>query len=1452
MIEKTLTIPESILKAENMSYDNSNSGLNATDTQAAIDEINSKSNIKVFAESPMTNTRDGVVKFNEIGGVTEQFTTTGKQLVESIHIYDSTEMYNTVLCIQANLQPSTKYTLSFVGTAGNDYYSNENLSYQHIVIGNGITSMTFVTPDVLDKDNTSMWCENGWIILKNNVTTNTTHVFDEIMLNEGDVALPYEPYTGGIASPNPNYPQEIKKTVVTGVKTHGKNVCPISGHSGSTITWLNITLKAKNYMDVGITFESGSGLFSLAVVGIKNGVKTLLRNDSCGETVFIRNLSTQGYDEVNIQSYSNSIDNVLRDTFVYLHDETITEVPTYEPYQESVIEFSKPITLYGDPDAAVQDIFNTKQVERKYTEDVFDGSDDEGWGLDSACGRMYTWAYQGIAYASSTSKIANAKCSHYITRTANDTYAKIMGFAIDPTGSMTVYDSEFTTASEWKAHLSANPMKVVYELSEPIIEPLPEVDQVALTQLKTFEGVTYVEFISEIQPTFKAESSTTQEGSYVLDLLARTTSVEKQVEALDDTLLYAQEDILDIEEAFHIPETTDTVLDGSYPGLLKVNEIGGKMEQFSTSGAQLLDYDVWSTFSVTRGTGTYENNGITLTATTDDCYTGYTDADFENCIIPLTEGQSITISWEENTNAEGLVMMFANGTAPAAAMTNNASAKSLSYTATSGVTFITFRFGVKTNGTTISYKNIMINYGTEPLPYEPYTGGQASPNPNYPQEIKKTVVTGVKTHGKNFLKNTAVSTDSRFTVNDDGTVTINGTFSEDTALQFKSTLTPDVNGKFFNVIPLSGSYTGNVDHIAYDTAFAGGTNVPIGTAMKLHDPIDYSLFRIIIFSGAVCNNLVVGFMVATEEHVNTYEPYTESSYTFSEPIDLYGTNDVQDVITVGDVDRKYEKIVVDSEQTIVNSALYEKSFMVAYNIKLFDIGTYIGRTLNAMSTAFRLSNSMNYEPNTFRYATAGHADWSGYSRVMLYFPLEYNTTELVREYLAENPVEIIVEIPNITTKPLPIADQIGLNSLLTYNDVTYVEFDCDGPQPTFKGEYPTSKENSYVIQSLSDSLTVNGHSVESNVPANAKFTDTVYDDTALQAKVTSVENQIDGFLSLDSTVVVNTGKFKRSIDNRIETTVIPAGANLVASTYYDGKIYSTDGTRLYVSDLTTSTQYNITVQGQTVQITGIAVCCDTSDRICIHVVDSQGRASCVVYDNTIINGTQIDFATRMSDVAGIYQDNDKIYLLDNGYRLYTTDSSGMGYNNIGMVSGNPDQQTISWIKVFGDTLVVGKTDEMGSKACELYDLSTGNQIEIMISEAEAITLADVCYYEGGLIGVCTENGYFYRVECGKFYNPLAPINSEATPTFWREFSMDVDTSYGVTMYVEGDYLVIYDSQACYLFNSDGNNYYANVNTLVNVFSRDEGIYFVCQNDATVALYETKEISLAEAIMKIKA
>lgn len=59
------------------------------------------------------------------------------------------------------------------------------------------------------------------------------------MLNDGDIALPYEPYTGGKPSPSPDYPQEIKSVVNPIVKVTNED-----GLKVQSVTFNNITLNA--------------------------------------------------------------------------------------------------------------------------------------------------------------------------------------------------------------------------------------------------------------------------------------------------------------------------------------------------------------------------------------------------------------------------------------------------------------------------------------------------------------------------------------------------------------------------------------------------------------------------------------------------------------------------------------------------------------------------------------------------------------------------------------------------------------------------------------------------------------------------------------------------------------------------------------------------------------------------------------------------------------------------------------------------------------------------------------------------------------------------------------------------------------------------------------------------------------------------------------------------------
>lgn len=142
-------------------------------------------------------------------------------------------------------------------------------------------------------------------------------------------------------------------------------------------------------------------------------------------------------------------------------------------------------------------------------------------------------------------------------------------------------------------------------------------------------------------------------------------------------------------------------------------------------GANLFDYEKFKQVKCVGGTAAYENNGVTVTANKNDCYTAYLKADgfTDDCRIPVKPGETITFSWEESTNTSGLVFIFPNAKSAGSVAVNNASKKSLSYTATEGVEFVSYRFGVANAGDTISYRNIQCTIGAEaPTVYTPYTG----------------------------------------------------------------------------------------------------------------------------------------------------------------------------------------------------------------------------------------------------------------------------------------------------------------------------------------------------------------------------------------------------------------------------------------------------------------------------------------------------------------------------------------------------------------------------------------------------------------------------------------------------------------------------------------------------------------------------------------------------------
>lgn len=98
------------------------------------------------------------------------------------------------------------------------------LNYQTITTGQTIVLNSDVTEAVIYQDST------------NNHGTYTR--FKNMILSIGDIQIPYEPYTGGKPSPNPDYPQQIVSAGSDGkigIEVRGKNLVDIYGYSASDI-----------------------------------------------------------------------------------------------------------------------------------------------------------------------------------------------------------------------------------------------------------------------------------------------------------------------------------------------------------------------------------------------------------------------------------------------------------------------------------------------------------------------------------------------------------------------------------------------------------------------------------------------------------------------------------------------------------------------------------------------------------------------------------------------------------------------------------------------------------------------------------------------------------------------------------------------------------------------------------------------------------------------------------------------------------------------------------------------------------------------------------------------------------------------------------------------------------------------------------------------------------------
>lgn len=186
----------------------------------------------------------------------------------------------------------------------------------------------------------------------------------------------------------------------------------------------------------------------------------------------------------------------------------------------------------------------------------------------------------------------------------------------------------------------------------------------------------------------------------------------------------------------------------------------GKSEQFTTTGKNLLK--IKDKTQTTRGvTVTAKDGVLALKGTATE--TGWAILDIDSFVL---DGMYIL-----SANITGVVIYLVNKSYERVLTQNQSNA--LENAEVSKMCFSVIE------GKTYDVSNILVQVekGSVATSYEPYTGGQPSPSPDYPQEIKSVVNPTAKVSSEDETESQTVAlpyTLNAIPVSSDGNVTING------------------------------------------------------------------------------------------------------------------------------------------------------------------------------------------------------------------------------------------------------------------------------------------------------------------------------------------------------------------------------------------------------------------------------------------------------------------------------------------------------------------------------------------------------------------------------------------------------------------------------------------------------------------------------------------------------
>ena len=470
-------------------------------------------------ESPLVipDSAERVNKGLELGGKTEQVTTSGKNLFDS-NIAKNKENYkevtiagSVIYAIELSLKPNTKYAFQCV------------IKSVPTTMNVGNSTIRYVVSDGQKRVITTNEDGKLYIGFSGNPDGEIHKIgvsIVDIQVEESTTVTPYEPYTGGKPSPSPEYPQEIKNVgkwneetqkYEVGVKVTGKNLLNLQKEpdvKGLYQGWKvgNGDKGTLSIKDKGNNADISECCFGLNSDGTTSNSVTWLVDNGV-----IKRYHIESVEKMYACLYPP------KETFIkkiterfeiqYEYGSIATE---YQPYKEQSLTLTsdRPITKW---DRLVE---QGGQIGWLYKSKIIDGFDGQSSNITLG-GKQGKVQHFSVVFADTPNGNGNGDIYVDRYRAIAMSYTKAeFGICCNWNSGVKFFSApneNVTTVQEFKTWLAENPLVLVYETISTEFIPLPQSEQNAIRALKTYYPTTVItadggELDPDIKVTYVADT----------------------------------------------------------------------------------------------------------------------------------------------------------------------------------------------------------------------------------------------------------------------------------------------------------------------------------------------------------------------------------------------------------------------------------------------------------------------------------------------------------------------------------------------------------------------------------------------------------------------------------------------------------------------------------------------------------------------------------------------------------------------------------------------------------------------------------------------------------------------------------------------------------------------------------------------------------------------------------